>query len=182
MHSIYGHDETAMRVVFCRKEFLKVIGKAWSGSAIEFSLARQCASGDDIMANCAVAFAARKVAPFAELDSVGIPFSGSVNELSALQTIASSPKAEEKEGFDYLFGNSDHIPSFNPVGEQFDILIKGNFLFIGIEPGFAKSLADKEAERHFILNCLEVWRKTSPSPALLASPLYRRFIFINVNV
>lgn len=182
MHSLYEHDEAVMKTVFCRKEFLKVINKAWTGSAVDFSLARQMASGDDIMANCAVAFATGKIAPFAELDPVGIPFSGSNDELNALITLASLPQGVEKEGFDYLFGNSDHVPSFNPVGEQYDVLYKDGFLFIGIEPGFARSVENKEAERHFILNCLEVCRKTSPSPTLLASPLYRRFIFINVNV
>ena len=84
------------------------------------------------------------------------------------------------------FGDTIDVSDVKAFRDYYKLEVVGNVLLVGIHPGFG-TFIDRvksgtwEYESLFLTDCLEVCRSSMQNPALNASPLYRRFVFINVN-
>ena len=88
---------------------------------------------------------------------------------------------------DYIFhSNTDitlesdsdlHREEYKP----YTLAVVGQVLLVGIHEGFGKVVSSRIRESIFLTDCLEMCRSSMQNPMLTASPLYRRFVFSNVN-
>lgn len=173
-------------LAFCRFDFLKAIQNAWEvsdnkthGHGINLEKVRQFCSEDDLCENIGIGHAALTLKALEGLPTTKIPLN-IPDPTTSLVDRSFSYRLETAT--DYLYGRKQHASAAIPEDEQYKFLAKGSFLFVGVSPGFVDQMDNKEAYRKFLTDCLEVCRKTMQSPALISSPLYRRFIFTNVNV
>lgn len=183
-------DKGYPQIVFCRKDFLKVIERCWDaiGDAglvgIDGTKLSKFCSLDDLVENFGLSCYARYSVPLLkEYGVTDLPFTKLPKDIEEARVMVYCSKLKEEQALDYFYGRvAGQIDDSEPGEDHLKMLVKGNFLFIGIEPGFVVRLDDRSTEREFLTNCLEMCRTAMQNPTLTASPLYRRFVFTNVNV
>lgn len=176
-------------LVFCRSDFLKAVSFAWEGdsndmfcSGLNFEKIREVCSLDDLVENIVINKVASDLKALEGIPISQFPLLTNTTEGSTFFTQALESTSRVASITDYLYGRNEHVYALDSEDNSFKLLAKGDCLFVGIEPGFVDQMDDKIKYQNFLTNCLEVCRKSMRSPTLTSSPLYRQFIFSNVNV
>lgn len=181
--------------VVVRPDFLKVVEAAWTDrdgndvcgyEGLNMKKVRELCPTDDLNFNAALSESASEHSFFKDIGIVGgLPWYGLGSYYERMDQARS--QFNQQAISDYLYGrvlgqNFDTPPIYdNPVGDQYKLLAKGSYLFVGAEPGFVAAMENRSNVGAFLTDCLEMCRATMQTPALFQSLLYRRFVFTNVN-